>query len=360
MKPYPFVITSTDGNVSLEIIEFRSVDPVVNRDAQSFSFLVRTEPDQMTRLLRVLFSGTVLMLPSETLGVPVYEDRQTTFQVAAIAAVGDYLDEKGIPPTAGPEDSVLTISCFSARIEDWIKRPPASDDLIESYLRSHLYCAWKFGHEGWSVGMLDRIRLSLPIPRIARIVSLYDGDAWEVISTDSESISLKPNSGFLRDERHRREAGADLPMPLPSPPDKSDNPSTPITPYIDEDRISELSRCDQSDYDFKKLITISEELNQCWNSQCYHAVAALNRTLMDHVPPLLGYSTFREVANNYSGSRSFKACMERLERAARKIADQHLHTPIRNREALPSPIQVNFSNEIDVLLAEIIRVKCGD
>ena len=52
--------------------------------------------------------------------------------------------------------------------------------------------------------------------------------------------------------------------------------------------------------------------------------------------------------------------MNRLENAARKIADQHLHTPIRNREALPSRVQVNFSNEIDVLLAEIVRVTCGD
>jgi hypothetical protein len=48
--------------------------------------------------------------------------------------------------------------------------------------------------------------------------------------------------------------------------------------------------------------------------------------------------------------------MRRLEGAARTIADMHLHTPIRAQESLPSRTQVNFSNEIDVLLAEVIRV----
>ena len=143
-------------------------------------------------------------------------------------------------------------------------------------------------------------------------------------------------------------------------PDDSGNTDSATPSYVSGVRVNNLNCCDNSDYDLAKLIAISEELNQCWSSQCYHAVAALNRALIDHVPPLLGYQTFREVANNYPGSKSFKQCMDRLENAARKIADQHLHTPIRNSEALPSGTQVNFSNEIDVLLAEIVRIKCGD
>ena len=360
MKQYPFVVASTDGEVALEIREFRSVDPVENRDAKSFSFFVHTEPNQEIRLLRVLFSGTVLMFPRETLGVPVYKDRQTTFEVVAVAAVGDYLDEKGILSTGGPENSVLTIECFSDWFDAWHERSPAADDLVESYLRSHLYWSWKFRHGSWSVGTPDQIRLSLPISEIAPMVSLYEGETWEVVSSDDNSISLKPTSEFLRDERRRRETEGELPIEPPFPPDDSGSAGSAIQAYISEMRIGDLSSCDNSDYDLKKLVTISEELNQCWSSQCYHAVAALNRALMDHIPPLFGYNTFREVANNYSANRSFKECMDRLENAARKIADQHLHTPIRDREALPSPVQVNFSNEIDVLLAEIVRVRCGD
>ena len=48
--------------------------------------------------------------------------------------------------------------------------------------------------------------------------------------------------------------------------------------------------------------------------------------------------------------------MEHLQNSSRKIADSNLHTLIRGKESLPSQIQVNFSNDVDVLLAEIIRV----
>jgi hypothetical protein len=46
----------------------------------------------------------------------------------------------------------------------------------------------------------------------------------------------------------------------------------------------------------------------------------------------------------------------RLEKAARKIADMHLHGQIRKAETLPAQQQVNFSAEVDVLLGEIVRV----
>lgn len=47
--------------------------------------------------------------------------------------------------------------------------------------------------------------------------------------------------------------------------------------------------------------------------------------------------------------------MEQLDKAARKIADGYLHLPIRSKEVLPTPQQVNFGAQIDVLVAEIIR-----
>jgi hypothetical protein len=105
-----------------------------------------------------------------------------------------------------------------------------------------------------------------------------------------------------------------------------------------------------------KLIALCEELNVTYRSQCYHAVAALVRALLDHVPPIFGGKSFSEVANTYAGAKSFKECMQRLDGAGRKIADAHLHTQIRASEVLPTRTQVNFSNEVDFLLAEIVRV----
>jgi len=47
--------------------------------------------------------------------------------------------------------------------------------------------------------------------------------------------------------------------------------------------------------------------------------------------------------------------MRHLDKSLRKIADSYLHGHIRERESLPNKTQVNFSQDIDVLLAEICR-----
>jgi hypothetical protein len=133
-------------------------------------------------------------------------------------------------------------------------------------------------------------------------------------------------------------------------------PAPAVFVYVDESRIADLRAIEARDFDLRKVVAICEELNQCYRAQCYHAVAALTRALIDHVPPLLGMRSFTEVANNYAGSRSFKASMKQLDTAARVIADQHLHTQIRDSEVLPTRVQVDFSQVIDVLLGEIVRL----
>jgi hypothetical protein len=83
----------------------------------------------------------------------------------------------------------------------------------------------------------------------------------------------------------------------------------------------------------------------------------LIRGLLDHVPPVLGCKTFVEVSNNYAGGgKSFKDTMQHLELTSRKVADAHLHMPIRKSETLPTPQQVNCGQQLDVLLSEIVRV----
>lgn len=55
------------------------------------------------------------------------------------------------------------------------------------------------------------------------------------------------------------------------------------------------------------------------------------------------------------GGESFKQEMQHLESASRRVADAHLHMPIRNRESLPNAQLVNCGQQFDVLLAEIVR-----
>jgi len=82
----------------------------------------------------------------------------------------------------------------------------------------------------------------------------------------------------------------------------------------------------------------------------------LLRSIINHVPPIFGCKTFSEVVNNYKGSGSFKHSMEYLEISLRKIADSYLHIPIRKKESLPNLTQVDYSSDLDILLAEICRL----
>ncbi len=125
---------------------------------------------------------------------------------------------------------------------------------------------------------------------------------------------------------------------------------------IAETRLDELRGLGSARFDFRRLIRLCEEINTSYAEGCYFATAMLTRALLDHVPPLFGCKTFDEVANNYDGGKSFKETMHHLENAARKVADSHLHIRIRKSETLPTAQQVYFAPELDVLLAEVVRL----
>ncbi len=81
----------------------------------------------------------------------------------------------------------------------------------------------------------------------------------------------------------------------------------------------------------------------------------LFRAIIDHIPPIFNSHSFQEVCANHGG-RSFKEHMTHLDKSLRKIADGHLHSQIRKKESLPNSTQVNYSQDLDVLLSEIYRV----
>ena len=126
---------------------------------------------------------------------------------------------------------------------------------------------------------------------------------------------------------------------------------------VAESRLVELRALPAADFDFRKLVRLCEEINTAYGLESYYATAMLMRGVLDHVPPVFGCKSFSEVANNYAGGgRSFKETMHHLENASRKIADAHLHMPIRKSETLPTAQQVNCGQQLDVLLSEIVRI----
>ena len=125
--------------------------------------------------------------------------------------------------------------------------------------------------------------------------------------------------------------------------------------FLSVSRITELKNLKYKAFDLKKLIRMLEEINDNYSSGNFLSVSMLGRAIVDHIPPIFQFKTFNEVANNY-GTISFKKNMSHLNVSMRSIADTYLHSPIRKNESLPNENQVDFSRELDFLLAEIIRV----
>jgi len=138
--------------------------------------------------------------------------------------------------------------------------------------------------------------------------------------------------------------------------ESSEQPAAITSFMVDPARLEELRAVKSPKFDLTRLLALCEELNLCYANRAYMAVAALTRALLDHVPPIFGHASFKEVANNYAGARSFRESMQHLEGSARKVGDAHLHVQIRPKEVLPNATQVNFASDLDVLLAEIVRL----
>ena len=130
--------------------------------------------------------------------------------------------------------------------------------------------------------------------------------------------------------------------------------STPGGTYVHLQRIEELSALRPESIDLMKLLVILGEINVCHQHRCYFALAALVRTVLDHIPPVFGYKSFSEVANNYAGGKSLKESMNHLDSSARRIADQHLHAQARRSEVMPNIVQVDLLNNLDVLLPRLL------
>jgi hypothetical protein len=129
-------------------------------------------------------------------------------------------------------------------------------------------------------------------------------------------------------------------------------------PFVDPMRIAEIERLSKSparQWDFSKLARLCGELNVADANSCFFSVAMLSRAIADHVPPVFGAKSFAECAAQMSG-RSLKEAMQHLDGGLRKVADSYLHEHIRKTESAPGPNQVDYRQQMDQLLGEVIRI----
>jgi hypothetical protein len=126
--------------------------------------------------------------------------------------------------------------------------------------------------------------------------------------------------------------------------------------YVDAGRIDQINCLNGQEFDFIRLVAILKELNIAYSHNLHLSIPPLVRVVIDHVPPLFEKANFADVCGSH-GTKSFRESISNLNKSSRKIADSFLHTQIRRKESLPNKTQVNFKNDLDVLLQEIVRIR---
>jgi hypothetical protein len=217
--------------------------------------------------------------------------------------------------------------------------PPVDFDSWYATARATIKSMVGSGQLNWPVGTEERVALQAELLRriaggqIPLVDFAYDfhyvennfnSNIQQFIAGDFETF----HRDFTRIAEHEIEAAEQS-----SAPDAMVSvelgtvPSGPVLyEYISQMRLTELKALRPTAFDLRKLIRLSEEIDLSFRNQCFLAVAALTRALLDHVPPIFSHNNFKEVANNYGGGgKSFKDSMQHLENSARRIGDAHLH-----------------------------------
>lgn len=125
--------------------------------------------------------------------------------------------------------------------------------------------------------------------------------------------------------------------------------------YIYPDRIQEIAAIDNSEVDLSRLVQLCRELNSNAQNASWLSVLSNLRAIIDHVPPIFGFKTFRQAVSNHQWDKSVKSSLKYLEESSRSISDHSVHAQAKKVDAVPNRTQADFSNSLDVLLCEVIK-----
>ena len=177
-----------------------------------------------------------------------------------------------------------------------------------------------------------------------------------VLSESINSIDLDTQGYCVGAHRLRAELVAviDQLKELSSDPSYAENAFNRAA-FLNPQAITDLRAITSAAFDVRKLLRMCEELNDAYARANYISSALLIRTVLNHIPPVFGMSTFAEVVAQ--APRSTKAILKRLDDEARPIADLHAHIPIRKSESLPTINQIEpFKAPFEVLIQEVITM----
>jgi len=196
------IVTSRDGALGVHLTYFEGKDRISGRDAIGFYFTALLNPRSDRTRLAVLFSGWTTRIRWEGFDLPDIPDDDERLVLFCEAAVGDFLDEQGLPPFTPSGASAAQITCFSERTASWTNLPRASDEEIDAYLEAKTYWAWKYELPSARFHHPDCLRLNSSLKSLQRIAIVGEGERWTgALSVEGGVMSLAPTPAFLRSKR---------------------------------------------------------------------------------------------------------------------------------------------------------------
>lgn len=198
----------------------------------------------------------------------------------------------------------------------------------------------QWGCTGSSGGGLDwRVSVGRDVRRFATVRSIEDYCA-------------------KKDEWFRESALPPLPMLQDGPPQEAPVERSSLS-YVDDATIDDVTKAaTAAGLSTDKLTALLLELNDNYSRGNAYACHALLRAILDHVPPMSGSRSFREVANHHAWGRTDKQYMRKLI-DFRLQADDALHRQISVQDAQLTMADLPPSIWLRRLLAGCVRSTLG-
>jgi hypothetical protein len=193
------LIISRDGAMGILLTDYEGTYGLPNRDAIGLFFRARLTPRSDETRLVVRFSGWTSGVRLSAFDLPDVPDDDHRRSYFAEAAIGDYLDEVGLPPFTPSGTEPTAIDCYSERTASWDTRPRAGDEAIERYLEAKVFWSWKYELGAARFSHSDALRLKAPIASMQRIAQLGEGERWDGSSSlSSGQMQLIARPSLIR------------------------------------------------------------------------------------------------------------------------------------------------------------------
>lgn len=124
------------------------------------------------------------------------------------------------------------------------------------------------------------------------------------------------------------------------------------TSYVSQEIIEGLIK-KRDGFNYKKLIKMLNEINSNHIASHAYATSMLIRAVLDHIPPIFGYSSFDAVVSNYGWGKTDRAYMKSLL-DFKNEGDDALHRQISGQDDLLDMTSLPVAHRFNRLLQECL------